>query len=205
MATIHTALPEDRQGHHGEFVVGQILKSFSNPGLELWFDVNYIAGVPDIDLIVADNQVGLYAIEIKSMKLDSIQKFTMTDFVLKENINKTHPKSQVLTGSIKFRDYLKRFPKLKEKHNLPFIQATVLWSEITRKDWKQRFTDPAISGFEEMCLFKDDLDTYNKFISGLQRLWDKPLLGTRVPQAARCIHTAKWKRSELLSHQESTR
>lgn len=188
MATIHTALPEDRQGHHGEFVVGETLKSFSNPGLELWFDVNYIAGVPDIDLIVADNQVGLYAIEIKSMKLDSIQKFTMTDFVLKENINKTHPKSQVLTGSIKFRDYLKRFPKLKEKHNLPFIQATVLWSEITRKDWKQRFTDPAISGFEEMCLFKDDLDTYNKFISGLQRLWDKPLLGTRVPQAARCIH-----------------
>lgn len=188
MATIHTALPEDRQGHHGEFLVGQTLKSFSNPGLELWFDVNYIAGVPDIDLIAADNQVGLYAIEIKSMKLDSIQKFTMTDFVLKENINKTHPKSQVLTGSIKFRDYLKRFPKLKEKHNLPFIQATVLWSEISRKDWKQRFTDPAISGFEEMCLFKDDLDTYNKFISGLQRLWDKPLLGTRVPQAARCIH-----------------
>ncbi len=188
MATIHTALPEDRQGHHGEFVVGQILKTFSNPGLELWFDVNYIAGVPDTDLIVADNQVGLYAVEIKSMKLDSIQKFTMTDFVLKENINKTHPKSQVLTGSIKFRDYLRRFPKLKEKHNLPFIQATVLWSEISRKDWQQRFTDPAISSFEEMCLFKDDLDSYNKFISGLQRLWDKPLLGTRVPQAARCIH-----------------
>jgi hypothetical protein len=188
VATIHTALPEDRQGHHGEFVVGQILKTFSNPGLELWFDVNYIAGVPDTDLIVADNQVGLYAVEIKSMKLDSIQKFTMTDFVLKENINKTHPKSQVLTGSIKFRDYLRRFPKLKEKHNLPFIQATVLWSEISRKDWQQRFTDPAISSFEEMCLFKDDLDSYNKFISGLQRLWDKPLLGTRVPQAARCIH-----------------
>jgi len=188
VATIHTALPEDRQGHHGEFVVGQILKTFSNPGLELWFDVNYIAGVPDTDLIVADNQVGLYAVEIKSMKLDAIQKFTMTDFVLKENINKTHPKSQVLTGSIKFRDYLRRFPKLKEKHNLPFIQATVLWSEISRKDWQQRFTDPAIFSFEEMCLFKDDLDSYNKFISGLQRLWDKPLLGTRVPQAARCIH-----------------
>ena len=25
MATIHSELPEDRQGHHGEFVVGQIL------------------------------------------------------------------------------------------------------------------------------------------------------------------------------------
>jgi len=98
MATIHTALPEDRQGHHGEFVVGQTLKTFSNPTLELWFDVNYIAGVPDFDLVVADNQVGLYIIEIKSMKLDAIQKFTMTEFVLRENIPKTHPKSQVLTG-----------------------------------------------------------------------------------------------------------
>jgi hypothetical protein len=59
MATIHTELPEDRQGHHGEFVVGQTLKTFSNPGLELWFDVNYIAGVTDLDLILLDNQVGL--------------------------------------------------------------------------------------------------------------------------------------------------
>ena len=60
MATIHSELPEDRQGHHGEFVVGQILKDFSNPGLELWFDVNYIAGVPDLDLILLDNQVSAH-------------------------------------------------------------------------------------------------------------------------------------------------
>ena len=73
MPTIHTELPIDRQGHHGEYVVGQILKSFSNPGLELWFDVNYIPGVTDLDLILIDNQVGHYLIEIKSMKIDAIQ------------------------------------------------------------------------------------------------------------------------------------
>ena len=55
MATIHTNLPEDRQGHHGEYVVGQTLKGFSNPGLELWFDVNYMAGLTDLDLILLDN------------------------------------------------------------------------------------------------------------------------------------------------------
>jgi len=188
MATIHTELPTDRPGHHGEYVVGQTLKTFSNPELEIWFDVNYIPGVPDLDLIIADNQVGLYVLEVKSMKLNAIQKFTMSEFVLRENVIKTHPKSQILTSSIKFRDHLKRFPKLKEKHNLPFIQASVLWSEITRRDWKERFTGPDVSGFEEMCLFKDDLESYNKLISGMQRLWDKPLLGTRVPQLARCIH-----------------
>ena len=188
MATIHTDLPSDRQGHHGEFVVGQTLKTFSNPGLELWFDVNYIPGVTDLDLILLDNQVGLYLIEIKSMKIDAIQEFTMADFILKVNQRKSHPKSQLLTGSIKLRDHLKRFPKLKDRANSPFLQATVLWSEITRRDWKRRFTEPGIIAFEEMCLFKDDLESYSKLVSGLQRLWDKPILGTSVPHHARCEH-----------------
>jgi thymidine kinase len=188
MATIHTELPEDRQGHHGEYVVGQTLKTFSNPGLELWFDINYIAGITDLDLILHDNQVGLYLIEIKSMPIDSIETFTMTDFVIKEGQKRQHPKSQLLTGSLKLRDHLRRFPKLKDKKKMPFLQSTVLWSEITRSDWKQRFTDPSIVAFEEMCIFKDDLGSYNKLISALQRLWDRPLLGTATPLLARSEH-----------------
>ncbi len=188
MATIHTELPKDIQGHHGEYVVGQTLKGFSNPGLELWFDINYIPGVTDLDLILLDDQVGLYLIEVKSMKLDSIQEFTQTEFVLKVDQKRQHPTSQLRTGSLKLRDYLKRFPKMKDKRNLPFIQSTVLWSEITRNEWKSRFTNPGVSGFEEMCLFKDDLDSYNKMISALQRLWEKPILGIMTPQLARCVH-----------------
>ena len=164
------------------------MKTFSNPGLELWFDVNYIPGVTDLDLILLDNQVGLYLIEIKSMKIDAIQEFTMAEFTLNVNQRKSHPKSQLLTGSIKLRDHLKRFPKLKDRANSPFLQATVLWSEITRRDWKRRFTEPGVIAFEEMCLFKDDLESYSKLVSGLQRLWDKPILGTSVPHHARCEH-----------------
>jgi hypothetical protein len=188
VATIHTSLPADTPGHHGEYVVGQTLKSFSNPGLELWFDVNYIPGVTDLDLLLLDNQVGLYLIEIKSMKIDAIELFTQTEFVLKGDQKRQHPTMQLRTGSQKLRDHVKRFPKMKEKKNLPFLQSTVLWSEITRKEWKARFSNPVISGFEEMCIFKDDLDTYNKLISALQRLWEKPILGILTPQAARCIH-----------------
>ena len=188
MATIHTSLPADTPGHHGEYVVGQTLKSFSNPGLELWFDVNYIPGVTDLDLLLLDNQVGLYLIEIKSMKIDAIEIFTQTEFVLKGDQKRQHPTMQLRTGSQKLRDHVKRFPKMKEKKNLPFVQSTVLWSEITRKEWKARFSNPVISGFEEMCIFKDDLDTYNKLMSALQRLWEKPILGILTPQAARCIH-----------------
>lgn len=188
MATIHTSLPADTPGHHGEYVVGQTLKSFSNLGLELWFDVNYIPGVTDLDLLLLDDQVGLYLIEIKSMKIDAIEIFTQTEFVLKGDQKRQHPTMQLRTGSQKLRDHVKRFPKMKDKKSLPFLQSTVLWSEITRKEWKARFSNPVISGFEEMCIFKDDLDTYNKLISALQRLWEKPILGILTPQAARCTH-----------------
>jgi len=188
VATIHTNLPEDRQGHHGEYVVGQLLKGFSNPGLELWFDVNYIAGLTDLDLILLDNQVGVYLIEIKSMTLDAIETFTQNDFIIKDNQRRQHPVMQLRTGSIKLREHLKRLPKFKDKKKIPFLQSTVLWSEITRKDWKKRFTDPSISGFEEMCIFKDDLNSYNYLISALQRIWDRPILGIATPFAARCEH-----------------
>ena len=188
MATIHTDLPVDRQGHHGEYEVGQTLKTFSNPGLELWFDVNYIAGITDLDLILNDNQVGLYLVEIKSMKIDSIQEFTNADFILFSDQRKQHPVTQLRTGSLKLRDHLKRLPVFADKRKIPFLQTTVLWSEITRKDWKKRFSDPAIAAFEGMCLFKDDLASYNIFVSALQRLWEKPILGINVPQHARGDH-----------------
>lgn len=188
MATIHTDLPKDVLGHHGEYVVGQTLKDFSNPGLELWFDVGYIPGCTDIDLIVHDNQIGLYVIEIKSMKIDAIEEFSLTNFVLRSNSPKQHPVTQLRTGSIKLREHLKRTPALRDRNMMPFIQTTILWSEITRKEWKARFTEPELSGFHEMCVFKDDLSSYNSFVSALQRVWDRPILGVATPQIARGEH-----------------
>lgn len=188
MATIHTELPQDLPGHHGEYVVGQILSNFSNPGLELWFDINYIAGVNDLDLIVLDNQVGFFLIEIKSMKLDAIKEFTWSTFTLKPEQSRRHPVVQVRSGSISLREHLGKLSGFRTKGSVPFIQTTVLWSEITRRDWNSRFEGTEVSTFNQMCIFKDDLDTYNKFISALQRLWDKPMLGTAAPFSARCEH-----------------
>ena len=188
MATIHTLLPEDRPGHHGEFEVGQILSKFADPRLELWFDVNYIPGVTDIDLILSDSQVGLYVVEIKSMKIDAIQKFTNTEFILIKDQSKQHPIIQVRIGQSKLRDFFKRIPKFQNKRNMLFVQTTVLWSEITRKEWKQRFSDPEMTYVQESMIFKDDLTSYNMLISALQRIWERPLLGVTTPANARGEH-----------------
>lgn len=188
MATVHTRLPQDVPGHHGEFVLGQTLMSFSNPGLELWFDLNYLPGVPDLDLIILDNQVGLYLAEVKSMTLESIAEFTTNSLVLKPKVNRQHPTDQLRRGSNRLRSFLKGFPKLIAPKAMPFLQTTVIWSEIKRSDWKKRFTTPGVSTYEEMCVFKDDLSSYNSFISALQRIWERPLLGINVPNQARKLH-----------------
>ena len=188
MAKIHTDLPADRPGHHGEFLLGQKLKNFPNLGLELWFDVNYIQGITDIDLIIAEKQVGLYIAEVKSMPLDSIEHFSPAEFRLKPNKPRQHPTIQLRAASTRLRKYLSNFPKLKAPKGMPFLQTTVIWSEINRSDWKARFTHPSINNYHEMCLYRDDLKSYNAFISALQRVWDKPILGIAAPMHARGEH-----------------
>ena len=188
MPKIHTELPKDVPGHHGEYVVGQKLKQFNSNTLELWFDVKYIPGVTDLDLVIFDSQVGLYIAEVKSMPLDSIAYFSNVDFVLKPKTVRTHPTVQLRTASVKLRNYLKAFPRLMAPKGMPFIQTTVIWSEITRSEWKERFTEPGVSLYHEMCLFKDDLNSYNSFISALQRVWEKPILGKVPPFHSRGDH-----------------
>jgi AAA domain/Nuclease-related domain len=187
MATIYTSMPKDEPGHRGEYVVGQCLNAFSNPGLELWFNVNYIPGVTDLDLVLFDNNAGYYLVEIKSMKLSAIEEFTSTSFVLTPGEKKQHPVTQLRTGSIKLREYLRKNSDLRD-NNLPFIQSTVLWSEITRREWRHRFKDTEMQDFDEMCLFKDDLQTYGEFTSALKNLWEHPILGTRAPLKSRGEH-----------------
>lgn len=190
MATIHTDLPKDIPGHHGEYVVGQILKNFVNSDLELWFGINYLSGVPDLDLIIADKKVGLYLIEIKSMSLDSIKTFTPTEFVLERGEKRQHPTTQLRVGSESLRKFLKNSKTLTNPKSMPFVQTAVLWSEINRNKWKERFKNTNMSTYHEFCLFKDDLGTYNYLISALQRLWDRPLLGVSPPSHARGEHGA---------------
>ena len=187
MATIHTELPQDLPGHHGEFKVGQILKNFSNPGLDLWFGIDYIAGVPELDLILSDKQAGLYLIEIKSMNQDSITEFTQSSFKVGGQ-DKTHPIPQIRTGSIKLRDHLKRSQNKADKFKIPFIQTTICWSEITRSQWINKFKDPSVSSLSDMCIFKDDLISYDSLLRTLQKLWEYPVLGITTPMHARSEH-----------------
>jgi hypothetical protein len=77
---IHTPLPKDVTGHRGEYELGQKLSLIEIDGFELWFDVNYLPGVPDIDLVMFSPKVGLFVAKVKAHRLDEIGVYDFSSF-----------------------------------------------------------------------------------------------------------------------------
>ena len=187
---VRTPLPEDQEKYRGEYRVAKTLTEFKDLDGEVWFQINNLATVPELDLLFFHKNAGLYLIEIKSVTLDYIVEYTTDTYKTKSQYRDQHPVSQVKHGSIKLREYLQRVIGEEKRKNtqVPFLQNTVLWPLITRKEWRERFTDPNVRIQSESFLFKDDLANGRLFIDGLQRLWTRPLGGAHAPQNARGEH-----------------
>lgn len=187
---LRTPLPKDEVKYHGEFQVGQTLSRLQGLSGEAWFQVSDLAGVPELDLLFFHRNAGLYLIEIKSVTLDYIVEYNAINYKTKSDYRDQHPVIQARHGSIKLREYLQRVIKEGKNRNtsVPFLQYTVLWPLITRKEWRDRFTEPSLRIESESFLFKDDLSSARNWLDGLQRQWLNPLGGTKPPERVRGEH-----------------
>ena len=186
---IHTTLPKDLPGHRGEYELGQKLSALESDGLELWFDVNYLPGVPDIDLVMFSPKVGLFVAEVKAHRLDEISDYDFTSFVQSNGETRPHPVEQVRKGSINLRNAMSQ---LAVKHGkrvpVPFMQTVVIWPRIKRSDWVARFSEPKFVFQSYSFLFEDDLFSEAALMRRLGDQVDFPLGGTKPPQQVRGDH-----------------
>ena len=74
-ARLYTRLP-DGKGHHGEReFVGRVVE-LGNVRSHVWAGVDYLpGGVPDIDAIFIQEDIGCFNIEVKAVSLDMIEDF----------------------------------------------------------------------------------------------------------------------------------
>ena len=188
---LHTPLPKDEEKYRGEYQVGQTLSKMQGLSGEAWFQVSDLAGVPELDLLFFHKLAGIYLIEIKSVSLDYILEYNSHTYRTKSSYKDQHPVQQARYGSIKLREYIQRIIKDGKKRNtdVPFMQYTVLWPLITRKEWRDRFTDPKLRIESDSFLFKDDLSSARNWVEGLQRQWIYPLSGTKPPERVRGEHS----------------
>jgi len=190
MPIFHTALPENIKGHYGEHLLGLKINEIKNDQLEIWFNVNYLPGVPDIDLIIFEPTRGLYIAEVQSFDIEAIEKYDLENLNTKGEENKRqHPVKQIGTSQIKLKDYINEFNlKSKKLVKPPFIQTTVIWSKISREQWKKKFTNPQLIIQSNSMLFADDLKSNEVLLHALQNLWQNPLLGIQPPPHTRKMH-----------------
>jgi hypothetical protein len=186
----HSPLPENVPDHYGEFLLGQTMKEINNDLLEIWFNLNYLPGVPDIDLIIFEPNRGLYTAEVKSLEIESIEQYDLENLIVKGKSDKSqHPVKQARVGQIKLRNYLNEYHlKANRIVKPPFIQTTIIWNKISRDQWNKKFSNPQIKIQAQAMLFADDLVSNESLMRALKSLWEYPLLGTVAPPHTRKLH-----------------
>jgi DNA replication protein DnaC len=124
--------------------------------------------INDTDLLLVDMEAGAFVIEIKCNRLHKIRHYNVsqmeieTDEGIKSDRSAT---AQALTCQRQIVEYLKRYDK-----PFPFMVAVVLWENISRADWLNKFPDEELA---ENMLFQDDvkldLDVFRHRLSDIYR------------------------------------
>jgi thymidine kinase len=182
MAKTHTPSPKNEQKRYGEYATAKWLSNLTGRDMHLWFGVNYLDAVGDIDILLADERCGLWGIEVKGHSLTQIEGYSRTHVTFAGNGSRPekHPGLKAQLEAQRLSSWIKSNAS---KRELPWVHSAVWWPNILRNDWMSAFTnsDDALRDAEFM-LFTDEMDSENVFFERLARIADQPLYGLRPPQ-----------------------
>lgn len=152
-ATIHTPLPDGDEGHVGERQFAEQLAKICGPQFHLWFSLDYLPGVTDLDLLVCEESAGFFAVEVKAVPLSAVTDYSAARMAIAGRQSDRHPLKQARHAQLKLVEYLKAI-----RVNPPFIYTTAAFPKISRRDFLDRFGGvPAIALQAEGMLFSEDL------------------------------------------------
>lgn len=138
--------------HRGEEEVARQLDGMQDPACHLWFNIEALPSVREIDVLLLHEQAGLFVIEVKAVPLAEIVEFGLDVCEIRTRGRDKSPQLQAYDAATDLRNYLK------VRLQLPFVVATACWPRITRRRWKEVMRDPRISGeFAERMIFQEDL------------------------------------------------
>lgn len=188
MSILHTPIPSPTKGHIGEHNLAKEIVALKDLDAELWFGVDFLPNVRDLDLILFHKKAGLYLLEVKAVELKAIAHFDLINFILVPNTKRAHPQEQIRVAQIQLKTYIESWAKIaKKRTDTPFMQTSVVWPLISRSEWNARFSDPQMRKLSESMLFQDDLRSSRNLVDALQKLWSSPL-GPVPPKDCRGEH-----------------
>src|SRR5262249_4733040 len=127
VVNLHTELPTTSAG---EFRFAKALVALDDPLLHVWFALDYLPGVSDIDCLMYHEQVGVLVVEIKSVPITEIEEFDLKYCKIRGRDRGKSPTRQAYDANSLLRDYLKNLV-----NRVPFIVSTACWPRISRAEW----------------------------------------------------------------------
>ena len=148
MAHVHTPLPE----HAGELGLARQLSAIDDPHLHLWFSLNWIPRVRDIDIIVWHEEAGVFVVEVKAVPLKMFKSFGWARCEIEGRGDDKSPQLQAVQARDSLLDFLPR-----EVRRHVFLTATACLPKISRSEWDGHWDDEKVTGeFAKSLLFRED-------------------------------------------------
>lgn len=148
---LHTELPK----HTGERRFAERLQTLLDERAHLWFGVNYLPGVTDIDVLLWHDEIGLFTIEVKAVTLSMIESFGLTRCKIQGREEGRSPHAQAQEAELRLRQYLA--PRKLKVFNIP----TAAFPLITRDEWNSAWSgrEQLTGNWPETIIFSDDLSS----------------------------------------------
>ncbi len=169
MTHCYTKLPK----RLGERNLAKQLISFDDPKLHLWFGLDFIPGVRDIDVLLWHEKKGVFIIEVKAVILEAIEFFGWESYQIQKRPVDDSPCRQADRALNSLRNYLR--PQMPNR-KLPFFVGTACWSLISREEWNRCWDDERVVGeFSERMIFKEDIESgLDVLLDRLKYIWLHP-------------------------------
>ncbi len=173
MARLHNELPQPQQGHYQEHVAAKLLASVQDDALHVWFGINYLQRVSDIDVILWHEDVGVFVVEIKGVPLSAVLRFGRSACVIEGRPSTLTPQHQASKAMYDLKNWLGA------SSSSPYMVPTVLWPRVQRADWERRWSsDKETANLASSFLFLDDLQAGPQlFKERLRSIWSNPAIG----------------------------
>ena len=149
----YTNLPQKS----GELKLAKQLQSLDDPEAHYWFSVDFLPGVNDVDIVLYHQTCGAFCIEVKAVSLSMIETFTYEKCKIKDRESTKTPQSQAYDGQVSLRNFFDGSRMFSASCKCPFFVSTAFFPLISRSEFKQKFTDPAVQRLSESLFFQEDI------------------------------------------------
>lgn len=166
-------------GHYREYELAQKLAPLNDPRMHFWFQNNGIPGVNDIDIVIYHEEHGIFAIEVKGVRLTEIAYLSFRECQIDGRDENTNPNIKAGNASQKLQQYLRPRVGILAR-DLGGITPAACWPIIERRLWNEHWDNEELTGdYARRMIFKEDVETgASSFNFRLSQIAQNPLFNS---------------------------